>query len=89
MTRLEYSEKGYAKIGCDLGYITPTVSQYYSRYQIYLLSKEQGNGHIESIDIAAKLTKSSRSTVRRAVDFFEQKPKRRYTKKGQVKEETF
>lgn len=70
MTRLEYFEKGHAKTGLDLGLITPTVYEYYSRYQIYLLAKEQGNGHIESIDITAKLTKASRSTVRRAVEFF-------------------
>lgn len=70
MTKLEFYEKGYAKIGFDLGFITPTVHEYYSRYKLYIHAKEQGNGHIESIDITAKLTKASRSTVRRAINFF-------------------
>ncbi len=70
MTRLEFCESGLAKSALDLGFITPTVYGQYSRFMVYKLTREQGNGHIESIDITAKLTKASRSTVRRAVKFF-------------------
>ncbi len=70
MTRIQYVESGMAKMGLDLGFITPTVYEHYTRFQIYQVARSQDNGHIKAIDIAAKLTKASRSSVRRSVDFF-------------------
>lgn len=70
MTRLEYFESGWAKVGLDLGFITPTVFEHYSRFKVYQVAKEQDNGHIQSVDIAAKLTRSSRTSVRRSIKFF-------------------
>lgn len=71
MTRAEFCEQGLCKIGFDLGFISTTVFNHYIRWKIYKLTREQGNGHMESIDITAKLTRASRSTVRRSVKFFE------------------
>lgn len=70
MTRFEWFEAGYGRIGVELGIVSTSVFAKYIHYKMYLNHRARGIPHMEAIYAAADEAKTSVTTVWKSFYFF-------------------
>lgn len=68
--RLEFFERGFAQQGLEVGAISTSVFIKYIRFKDYQLLISSGYSDREAMKLTAQRTKSSFSSVWRAVQYF-------------------
>jgi len=72
MTRYEYFNNGFARIGMELGFISVSDFSKFIRYQVYLDFRAQGHPSTDAVIHTAERCRCDRSTVYLAIKLFRQ-----------------
>jgi len=70
MTRFEYFDQGFARVGMELGCISIDDFTKFIRYKVYLDFRNEGHDKSTSIELTAERCRCHYKTVYRALAYF-------------------
>lgn len=74
MTRFEYFENGYARVGMQLGVVSMDDLMKFVRYKVYSEYINQGKLKMDAIQLTCERMKCEKDTVYRAINYFKNSP---------------
>lgn len=74
MTRFEYFDLGYARIGMQLGLISVDDITKFIRYKVYLDYRSKGLPRMDAMELACEELKCEKDSIYRAIKFFDNSP---------------